>query len=255
MEFSLQPTRLVFAAALIIILTAAVVLAASPETVCRRAGAGWSLLPQMRVPVDVRRRFGRLVPGLAGIWMSAGLVLGLGASLSATTLHLGDGMLAAIVVAAQPLTATATAIVLAPRITPSNLLRAGLAAVMVGVGAEGVSFLAGDGVLLVAGAVVTGIGFGAFFSGVLRDLLPGVSSGERSGFFAAFYIVGYLAYGLSAIAAGFLSNAIGLRAAAMVYAGATVIVAAVGAVTCRTSMPIGRVERVVLVTDQAGGRS
>lgn len=227
-QFTGRPNTVVFGTALAIIIAAAIVLWMSPETVTPRQGttqrAMSAFIPRARVAATVRARFVRLVPGVVGIWMSAGLILGLGASLAHDTLDLGNGIIASVVVAAQPLTATLCTIVLAPRLTPRRLLPAGLAAVITGVTAEGVSFLTGSPALIVIGAIVTGLGFGAVFSGTLRDLLPGIRSHERAEFFAAFYIVGYLAYGLSAIAAGFVSDAVGLRSAAAIYAAATIIV-------------------------------
>lgn len=227
-QFTGRPSTVVFGTALAIIVAAALVLSVSPETVTRQRGTAQrtttAYVPRARISAAVRPRFVRLVPGVVGIWLSAGLILGLGASLAGDALDLGNGIIASVVVAAQPLTATVCTIVLAPRLTPRLLLPAGLAAVITGVTAEGISFLIENPALIVMGAIVTGLGFGAVFSGTLRDLLPHVRSHERAEFFAVFYIVGYLAYGLSAIAAGLLSDAVGLRWAAAIYAAATIIV-------------------------------
>lgn len=227
------PNTVVFGAALVVIVITGAILAASPETVLAVPRHRAPALPRVRIAENVSPRFIRLIPAIVGIWMSAGLILGLGASLAHTTLHLGDGFAAALVVALQPLTATVCTIVIAPRLPPRLLQSAGTTAVIVGVTAEGASFLTEAAPVLVLGAVITGLGFGAVFSGILRELLPSVRDDERAGFFASFYLVGYLAYGLSAIAAGLLSDSIGLRWAAVVYALATLAATTVSAVTMR----------------------
>ena len=246
-QFTVRPNAAVFGAALALILAAALLLAAAPETLPAASGTASqspvTLLPRPKVPAAVRARFLRLAPGLIGIWMSAGLILGLGASLTTSTLHLGGGLLGSVVVALQPLTATVVTIVLAPRFAPGRLIPAGLVAVIVGVAAEGVSFLTGSPVLVIVGAVVTGVGFGSVFSGTLRDLLPGVPAQERAEFFAAFYAVGYLAYGLSAILSGLLSDVIGLRPAATIHAAATVALSVVAFVLLVAGSAVGREAR------------
>ncbi|WP_193636368.1 MFS transporter [Brachybacterium subflavum] len=225
-EATSAPNAVLFAVALAVVLVAAVLLMLSPETVSPRAGALASLVPRIRIPDAVRGQFLRLAPGIIAIWMSAGLILGLGGSLAGSVLHLGVGLPSALIVATQPLVATICTLVLAPRIGPRVLVPGGYVAVMLGVLAECASFATGDASLVVAGALVTGVGYGAVFSATLRILLPGVRPHERGGFFAAFYIVGYLAYGASALCAGLLSDLIGLGAAGVVYAVATVAAAA-----------------------------
>jgi predicted MFS family arabinose efflux permease len=229
------PNAALFGIALVVVLASALLLLFSPETVTPRPGAVASLVPRIRIPGAVRGRFLRLAPGLVAIWMSAGLILGLGGSLAAGVLHLRVGLPSALIVATQPLVATLSTLLLAPRIGPRVLVPGGYGAVMLGVLAECASFASGSAALVIAGALVTGVGYGAVFSAILRLLLPDVRPHERGGFFAAFYIVGYLAYGASALCAGLLSDLIGLGAAGMVYAVATVIVA--GLALCAWLLP------------------
>ncbi|MFF0629973.1 hypothetical protein [Streptomyces sp. NPDC004296] len=70
-----------FGAALAIIVIAIVVTAASPETVGKRQGIGDALVSRIGVPSAARTAFARTAPGMIGTWMSAGLILGLGASI------------------------------------------------------------------------------------------------------------------------------------------------------------------------------
>lgn len=246
-QLSSTPDLVVFGIALVVTLTTAVLISLAPETLRERQPIGRTLIPRIHVPVAARRSFLRQAPGLLGIWMSAGLILGLGASLARQSLHVQDGLLLGLVVAAQPLTATLATLFLAPLVRPRVLLFAGLICVLVGVTLEAISFGTGNTPLLLFGAMVTGIGFGGAFSRMLAVLVPLTAPHERAGMFAAVYVLGYLAYGGPAIAAGFLSDAIGLVPAACVFALATLIVTAIGLVTARS----GRVREPA---PAAGGR-
>ncbi|WP_158862276.1 MFS transporter [Leifsonia sp. AG29] len=223
-QFAAHPEALIFGTSLVAVLVAAALLLIAPESVAPRGGIAASLLPRLTLERHVAKRMARLAPAVVGIWMSAGLILGLGASLSRAALHLGDGFLAAVVVATQPLTATVCSLLLAPRLRPRPLLALGSSAVLVGVAAEGCAFVTGVAVLEIVGAFITGLGFGAVLTAVLVDMVPRVDVNDRGAFFAVFYLVGYLPYGCSAIAAGLLSDTIGLARAAAVYAAAIIVV-------------------------------
>ncbi|MET7289278.1 MFS transporter [Streptomyces sp. NPDC005573] len=260
-QFAAAPATVVFGAALAIVVVATVVTAASPETVdgrgetgetgetgeisgCGgiggRAGKGErggirergrigdALVPRVGVPSAARAAFVRTAPGMIGIWMSAGLVLGLGSSIVHQALHITGGAALGLVVAAQPLAAAVSALVLGPLMPVRHFMLAGYAAVLAGVSLEACSFAAGLAPLIVCGALVTGLGFGAVFSSTLGILVPLTRAQERAKLFSAVYVVAYLAYGIPTIVAGYLSDAIGLVPAAIVYAIATAVMTAAG---------------------------
>ncbi|MGW4784585.1 MFS transporter [Streptomyces sp. NPDC004230] len=233
-QFAAAPAAVVFGAALAIFGIAIVVTAASPETVGGRQGIGDTLVPRIGVPSAARTEFARTAPGMIGIWMSAGLVLGLGASIVHQALHITSGAALGLVVAAQPLAAAVSALVLGPLMPPRWFMPAGYVAVLAGVPLEACSFAAGLASLIICGAIVTGLGFGAVFSSTLGVLVPLTRSQERAKLFSAVYVVAYLAYGIPTIAAGFLSDAIGLVPAAIVYAAVTVAITAVGLIVSLT---------------------
>jgi hypothetical protein len=76
--------------------------------------------------------------------------------------------------------------------------------------------------LMLIGTIVSGIGFGAAFSGTMRTVLPLAKSDERAGLIAAFYVEGYLSFSLPAVLAGFTVPMVGLTTATYAY-GAAVI--------------------------------
>lgn len=102
-----------------------------------------------------------------------------------------------------------------------TLLPAGLALIVGGL-------LAGDLPLFVAGAGVGGLGQGLAYLGG-QSLVERAAPPERRGeLFSLYLVIVYVSGGASAIALGFVANAVGLRSAAVGYA------AIVGAVTVAT---------------------
>jgi hypothetical protein len=79
--------------------------------------------------------------------------------------------------------------------------------------------------LMLLGTVVAGTGFGAAFSGTMRAVLPLAKSHERAGLLAAFYVEGYLAFSLPAVATGLVAPIVGLSVAANVYGAAVILMA------------------------------
>ncbi|MFE2062491.1 MFS transporter [Streptomyces sp. NPDC059467] len=233
-QLAAAPAAVVFGAALAIIVIAIVVTAASPETVGEHQGIGDALVLRIGVPSAARTAFARTAPGMIGIWMSAGLVLGLGSSIVHQALHITSGAALGLVVAAQPLAAAVSALVLGPLMPPRRFMLAGYVAVLAGVSLEACSFAAGLASLIICGAIVTGLGFGAVFSSTLGILVPLTRAQERAKLFSAVYVVAYLAYGVPTVVAGFLSDAIGLVPAAIIYAAATVAITAAGLIVSLT---------------------
>ena len=79
--------------------------------------------------------------------------------------------------------------------------------------------------LMLLGTMVSGVGFGAVFSGTLRTVLPLAKADERAGLLSAFYLEGYLAFSVPAVLTGFLAPIVGLLLAADVYGAAVILMA------------------------------
>src|ERR1700682_4938019 len=56
--------------------------------------------------------------------------------------------------------------------------------------------------LMLLGTMVSGLGFGAVFSGTLRTVLPLAKADELAGLLSVFYVEGYLAFSLPAVLTG-----------------------------------------------------
>jgi len=91
--------------------------------------------------------------------------------------------------------------------------------------------------LMLAGTVISGVGFGATFSGTMRTVLPLALPDERAELLAAFYVVGYLSFSLPAVLTGLTVPMVGLTVAAYVY-GAVVILMALASTIAVTSQEI-----------------
>jgi hypothetical protein len=79
--------------------------------------------------------------------------------------------------------------------------------------------------LMLVGTVISGIGFGATFSGTMRTVLPLAQTDERAELLAAFYVVGYLSFSLPAVLTGLTVPIVGLTVAAYVYGTVVILMA------------------------------
>jgi MFS family permease len=164
----------------------------TPVTIASWALGGFyfSLMPSL-----VRVATGVTLPIVGGLIVSALTLSGLSSVLALRTVSTGR-----ILVAGIPALASGVAITLA------------------GVHAQLVW-------LMLLGTIVSGIGFGAAFSGTMRTVMPLAQADERAGLLSAFYVAGYLSFSLPAVLTGFLAPIVGLRLAADVYGVAVIVMA------------------------------
>jgi MFS family permease len=120
----------------------------------------------------------------------------------------------------------AVAVVILRKLSPERMLVLGIITLTLGVliTLAGVRFQNVN--VMLFGKLVRGIGFGTVFSGALRSVLAYAQPGERAGVLSAYFVEGYLAFSVPALAAGFLAPIVGLTRTANIY-GAGVILLAV----------------------------
>jgi hypothetical protein len=197
-----------------------------PETALRKPGAWPSLRPQIGAPRQSRALLLQLTPANVATWAFGGFFLSLMPALVTTTLHAASPLIGGLVVAS--LTATATAVIAPLRSQPPRrLVFVGTAVLAFGVAISLAGIGGGSAAILLAGAVIAGVGFGANFSGTLRSLLPTAEPHERAGLLAVYYLQSYLAFSLPTLAAGLAVPRIGLTTTAYIY-GAAVIALSLG---------------------------
>jgi hypothetical protein len=222
-EYAPEPTRIVFWVLIAMVVAAYVGLVLIAEPGGRRPGALASLRPDVRVTGDVRPAFAAAAPVFVATWAVGGIYMSLGPSLAAGIFGLTNHLVGGGVVAA--LTASGAVAAYVTRATPprrtvrigSALLIGGLLLALAGIGLV-------TSPLFLLGSVVTGLGFGASFTGALRSVMGLVGADNRAATLSAVLTVSYLAFSVPAILAGWATTRVGLSTAAIGYCVAVIAI-------------------------------
>nr|WP_241830277.1 MFS transporter [Parafrankia colletiae] len=218
-----DPLQLTYVINLALLVPAVLGVLLAPETVSRQArasvaqGAGGArLLSRPRVPSAARAVFVRAaLAGFAGFAV-LGLFTAVGPAFLAQTLDEHNPLVTGLVVAAV-FAGSALGQVLARRTGHAVGLPAGCAALVVGVALVGGAIAASSLPLLVAGAVVAGIGQGLSFASGLGGLLAAAPPPARAETSSAFFVVAYVAISLPVVGVGVLAELTTLRLAGFVF--------------------------------------
>ncbi|MET8627600.1 MFS transporter [Kitasatospora sp. NPDC004669] len=231
-------------AGLIVFTTLAVIMAAgtaievfSHETAPGKPGAARSLIPRVSVPTAARREFMAAVPVHMAAWMLAGLFMGLVPTIIENILHLHSGLLNGATAFVEPAAAAAAGLFLG-RLSARRTILIGAASVLLGTAVIEAGVAAGALALLWLGGIIGGVGFGASFSGAIRQIAPLAEPHQRAGLFASVYVVAYLSFGIPAVIAGLLIAPVGLLATVLGYGVAILAVAILGLFAQRRIEPI-----------------
>jgi MFS family permease len=226
-DYGPDPTRFVFWLLIVAFIAALLAVRSIPETVER--GGGWraaSLVPRIAVPAEVRSAFLAAIPALAATWALGGLILSLGASLTAgvlgATSHLAGGLPIFLMAGVS-----AVASIRLRHAQPRATARAGLPAVIVGVALALAALRLESIALFLVGSAIAGLGFGPAFAGVFRALSELAPVAQRAGLISSVLAVSYLAFSLPAVAAGAAVSELGLRDTAEIYGVALILLAAI----------------------------
>ncbi|GAA1392334.1 MFS transporter [Kitasatospora putterlickiae] len=221
-EYAPAPTTLVYLLLGAAFVAALAGVAAIPETAARHPGALASLRPRVLVPRQVKPHFVAVLPVLVALWALNGFTLSLGPSLSADVLHVHNHVIAGVVIALLTGMGAVGSLALHPR-NPGGAMTVGSLALAVGAALVLIGVSAGVAAAYLLGTAVAGFGWGAALLGSFRTVGPLAAAEERAAVFAALYVVGYLALGLPAVAAGVLSGWFGLRRTADGYATVVIV--------------------------------
>jgi len=197
------PTRLIYLVLLAVLALQAIGIVLMRETVDRTDGALRALVPDVRLPRQVRGAVLTVTPVLFAVWALAGFYASLGPALVrslADSHSIVLGGLSLFVLAGS----AALSVVVLRGASARTLMLTGILALVLGVAATLVAVAAGSTVGFFAGTVIAGIGFGSGFQGGIRTVLPLVAPHERAGVLSLLYVVSYLGLGVPAIAAGYL---------------------------------------------------
>jgi MFS family permease len=228
-DYGPAPTRLVFWLLFAIFATAALAALVVPETVHRDGAWRRALRPRLAVPRQMRAAFVAAIPCLTATWALGGLILSLGASLTAGVLGQGSHLAAGLpifVMAGVSAVASIRLRTTAPRATA----RGGLVGLIAGVGLALAALSAESSALFLIGAAIAGVGFGPAFAGIFRALSEAAPANQRAALISSILAVAYLAFSLPAVAAGVAVSDLGLRETAVIYGGVLILLAALALV-------------------------
>jgi MFS family permease len=195
-----------------------------PDTVAAKRGAFASLRPHVYVPAQARRALFQVTPVTIASWALGGFYFSLMPALvrvaTGVTLPIVGGLVVAALTFSGAVAVLSLRNVAAARILARGIpaLAFGVAVTLAGVGTQFVG-------LMLAGTVISGIGFGAAFAGAMRTVMPLAQAHERASLLSAFYVEGYLSFSLPAILTGLLAPMTGLPLAAYVYGAAVIVLA------------------------------
>ena len=220
-----DPRQLVYVVLLALSAVEAFILWFMPETAEVRAGAIASLRPRVNVPAQASQAMVRVTPVTIASWALGGFYFSLMPALVRVATGVTLPVVGGLVVSALTLSGAISVLFAAVRVGSPDVERRyccarrhGVAVTLAGVREQLVW-------LMLVGTVVSGIGFGAAFSGTMRTVLPLAKTDERAELLAAFYVVGYLSFSLPAVLAGFTVPMVGLTVAAYAYGAAVILMA------------------------------
>jgi MFS family permease len=223
-SYAPDPRQLVYLVLLILSISEALVLWHMPETAQPRPGALASLRPHVSVPAQARGALARVTPVTIASWALGGFYFSLMPSLVRVATGVTLPVVGGLVVSA--LTLSGALSVLSLRAIPARrILGGGIVALASGVAITLAGVQTQHVWLMLIGTVVSGIGFGAAFSGTMRTVMPLAKTDERAGLMSAFYVAGYLSFSLPAVLTGFLAPIVGLYLAAEIYGVAVIVMA------------------------------
>ncbi|MBC2879002.1 MFS transporter [Streptomyces mobaraensis] len=214
--------------AVLLVLALAVVLRMPLPRPAAGSGGSW-----IRVPGVPRGRGGDLLRGIAvfapGITATS-FVLSLGPSLLSGLLGTTNRVVAGAMAFAMFLAATGVQFAVR-RLRPETVLLAGAVSTVLAMAALVGAVRLSSAVLLAAAALLAGAGQGLGQLGGLSLLNAGVPARRLAEANAAMNVGGYVPAGTLPVAAGFLSDAVGLPAGATVFATVLAVAAAAGGLT------------------------
>jgi MFS family permease len=227
-----EPTRLVFWVLAAVLAASVVAVALTDEPSPAHGDWRASLRPQVRVPPAARATFAAVAPCMIATWALGGLYLSLGPSLTWLLTGSSSFVVGALVVVALMGTGAITG-GLTQNVAPERRMTRGTALVIAGVVVTALAIATESTVLLFAGSIVAGLGFGPAFAGTFGLITREAEPHERAGLISAVYVVSYTAFSVPAVVAGVATTEWGLESTGLVYAAAVVVLALAALVAYR----------------------
>lgn len=222
-QYAPHPLHLAFIVHIGLIVLAAVAVGIVPETSPRTGKIG---LQSLSVPAEVRGVFVIAATAAFAGFAITGLFTSVAPSFVSTVVGI-DNHAVAGAVASTILIASAIAQIFAGRISPQRAVILGCATLVVGMVILAVALEISSLPVLIAAAIVAGIGQGISFSrglAAVADRTPADKRGEVS---SAYFVVAYVAISLPVIGEGLAAQQWGLRTAGFGFALGVAVLAIV----------------------------
>jgi MFS family permease len=222
--FAPAPEQLIFVVLLALSAIEAATLWFMPETATLQSGALESLLPHVHVPRIARTTFAAVTPVNIASWSLGGFYFSLMPAVVRAATGATLPIVGGLVVATLTISG-AVAVMILRNLHPERILIVGIITLTLGVmiTLTGVHFQ--NVAVMLFGTIVGGTGFGTVFSGTLRSVIAYAQPGERAGLLSAYFVEGYLAFSVPALAAGFLAPIVGLPRTADFYGAGVMLLA------------------------------
>lgn len=222
-EWGPDPLRLPYAVHLAATAVAAGLLLAAPETVADRRHRFRLNLPT--VPSEVRAVFVPAAIAAFCCFAASGLFGSVAPEFLGRLLHLPDHLLAGGV-ASLVFAASVAGQLLVLRMGGRRALPAGCWLLAAGVAALAAALLAESLALLIASAVITGLGQGVIVGGGLAEISARTKPAVRGRVSSTFFVVSYVGLALPVIGVGVGTDRYGLRPAGLAFSAAVIAVIA-----------------------------
>ncbi len=226
-RYAPTPLRTVYVVDLALLAVAGVALLVVPETV-RTAGEDRPAALRVRwprVPAQTRAVFvPAAMAGFAG-FATLGLFTSVAPSFLSEVLGVEDRAVAGAVVFSL-FAASTTGQLLMRRVGERRALPWGCAVLVAGMSAIAASLAAASLPLLVAGALIAGLGQGLSFQAAVATVARRSPEERRAEVTSALFVAMYVAISIPVVGVGALAVAVGLRTAGLVFAGCVALLAA-----------------------------
>jgi MFS family permease len=208
-------------------------IAAGPETMKPAPGMAASLVPQIRVPGNIRPLLLPASCTFIGVWAIGGFYQAFSSSMASDLLGTTNTIVAATVFASM-MAPNAIGGALSGRFRPDVAQRFGMEVFFLCIFAILISLNYGATVPFLVASVGAALAGGFAFTGSMRALLDKTSQEERAGVLSTIFLISYSGAGLPNLIVGRLSGSFGLFEIAIGY---SVLVGVTCIITLLTARP------------------
>lgn len=202
-QFLPAPTHLVYLVLIGVFAVQAAGVLLMRETLTPAPGALASLVPDIRLPREVRRHVLTAAPVLFAVWALAGLYGALGPALVRQLSGSSNAVYGGLSLFVLAVLGSGSVLLL--REAPARrVMLVGIGGLVVGAALVLAAVQTGSTMLFFVATTIGGVGFGSGFQGGVRTVVPRTAPHQRAGVLSLLYVISYLGMGAPAVVAGYL---------------------------------------------------